>query len=87
LKKIKEAMGSEQFAQLLFDKVYKHDIDRLLSMKEMWKTRRAPVPLSFADITNTSEFVGADKNEILKSDQRVWTLLENVIVFKDRYGF
>jgi len=87
LKKIKEAIGSEQFSQLLFDKVYKHDIERLLSMKEMWKTRRAPIPLSYADITNSSEYLVADPYEILKSDQRAWTLHENVVVFKNRCVF
>ena len=86
MKKIKEAMGSEQFPQLLFDKVYKYDIDRLLSMKEMWKTRRAPIPLSYLDITKASEYLEADIHQILKSDQRVWTLQENVVVFKNRCG-
>lgn len=83
LKKIKEAMGLEQFPQLLFDKVYKHDIDRLLSMQEMWKTRKAPSPLSYADVTKSSDFLEVHTDQILKSDQRAWTLHENVAVFKD----
>lgn len=78
-------MGSESFPQLLFDKVYKDDITRLRSMEEMWKTRRPPEALDYATIIakiNTGDV--ASKGEILRSDQRAWTLEENVLVFKDR---
>lgn len=79
-------MGSENFPQLLFDKVYKDDITRLRSMEEMWKTRRRPEPLDYATILAKSEEGNvASKEEILRADQRAWTLEENVIIFKDRY--
>jgi len=72
---------------MLFDKVYKYDIDRLLSMQEMWKTRKAPSPLSYADITMSSDFLEVHTDQVLKNDQRTWTLHENVAVFKDRCDF
>lgn len=83
--KIRESMRSENFPQLLFDKVYKDDIIRLRSMEDMWKTRRRPEPLDYNAILAKIE--GGDlasKNKILRADQRAWTLEENLIIFKDR---
>ena len=77
-------MGTESFPQLLFDKVYKDDITRLRSMEEMWKTRRPPVPLDYKTIMKETAKVEAVTDKILKDGQRIWTLQENVIVFKDR---
>jgi ubiquitin-like 1-activating enzyme E1 B len=34
--------------QRVFDKVFKKDIERLLSMEDMWKHRKPPAPLSYA---------------------------------------
>lgn len=84
LKQIKEAMGSESFPQLLFDKVYKDDIIRLRSMEEMWKSRRPPEPLDYETLSKEATEAEATKQKILKDGQRVWTLQENVVVFKDR---
>jgi ubiquitin-like 1-activating enzyme E1 B len=77
-------MGTESFPQLLFDKVYKDDITRLRSMEEMWKTRRPPEPLDYETIVKEAGEAAAVKDKILKDGQRIWTLQENVIVFKDR---
>ena len=84
LKQIKEAMGSDSFPQLLFDKVYKDDITRLRSMEEMWKTRRPPEPLDYETIAEEVAEASIVKNKLLRDGQRVWTLQENVVVFKDR---
>lgn len=86
--RIKESMGSENFPQLLFDKVYKDDITRLRSMEEMWKTRRRPEPLDYATIlAKAQEGKVASKEKILRADQRAWTLEENVIIFQDRHVY
>ena len=77
-------MGTESFPQLLFDKVYNEDITRLRSMEEMWKTRRPPEPLDHALVMEKATGFEAVKEEILKDGQRVWSLEENVVVFKDR---
>ena len=84
LKKIKEAMGTESFSQLLFNKVYKDDIIRLRSMEEMWRTRRPPEPLDFDSIIKEAAVYEETKNKALIDDQRAWTLEENAIVFRDR---
>ena len=85
LKRIRDAMGMDAFPQLLFDKVYKEDINRLRSMQEMWRSRRAPDPLDYETLWPKVEALVASKDKILRSDQRQWTLEENVLVFKDRF--
>jgi ubiquitin-like 1-activating enzyme E1 B len=84
--RIRESMGSENFPHLLFDKVYKDDVIRLRSMEEMWKTRRRPEPLDYSTIlAKIQEHNMPSKDNILRADQRAWTLEENVIIFRDRY--
>ncbi|CZT51274.1 probable NEDD8-activating enzyme E1 catalytic subunit [Rhynchosporium secalis] len=83
LKQIKEAMGSDVFPQLLFDKVYKDDIIRLRSMEEMWKTRRPPEPVDYASTMEKAVEAQARKQKVLKDGQKVWSLEENLVVFKD----
>ncbi|RDW85741.1 hypothetical protein BP5796_04066 [Coleophoma crateriformis] len=83
LKKIKEAMGTSEFPQLLFDKVYKDDILRLRSMEDMWKTRRPPEALDYATVLKTAEESALVKEDVIKDGQRIWNLEENLLVFKD----
>jgi ubiquitin-like 1-activating enzyme E1 B len=78
-------MGTPEFPQLVFDKVYKDDINRLLSMEEMWKSRRPPRPLSYTDISEKWKAnLQLPIEQLLKEDQRAWSLEENVAVFRDR---
>lgn len=85
LKKIRESMGSDAFPQLLFDKVFKEDVERLRSMEEMWTTRRTPEALDYASLAAKAESLQLSLPDILKSDQRQWRLEENLLVFRDRY--
>lgn len=84
LKQIRGAMGTDSFSQLLFDKVFKHDIERLKSMEEMWKTRKPPQPIDYSSTMKEAASIETKKDEILKEGQRIWNLDENVIVFRDR---
>jgi ubiquitin-like 1-activating enzyme E1 B len=86
LKKIRDAMGTEIFPQLLFDKVYKDDIIRLRSMEDMWKTRRPPEPLEYASVISKAADAEARKHKLLKDGQRLWSLEENAVVFRDRFA-
>ncbi|KAF2279465.1 ubiquitin-activating enzyme E1 3 [Westerdykella ornata] len=78
LQRIRESMGSAEFPRLVFNKVFKEDIERLRSMEDMWKTRRAPVPLDFDELSEAALGVG---DTIVHKDQVVWTLAENFAVF------
>ncbi|CAG8534712.1 537_t:CDS:10 [Acaulospora morrowiae] len=87
LKNIREAMGSQDYTKIVFQKVFKEDIDRLLMMEDMWKTRKPPVPLIYDDIEKLrdeteSQSSTAEDNHTLK-DQRSWNLAENFTVFLD----
>lgn len=84
LKKIRESMGNDEFPQLIFDKVYKDDINRLRSMEEMWKTRRKPDPLDYTSILeSTKSDTTRSIDEIYKDAQKAWTVEENLLVFEN----
>lgn len=80
LRKIKESMGSDDFAEKVFDQVYRKDIERLLSMEDYWKDKKSPQPLSFELFSAGSESVQPCVAQI---DQRLWTVTETFVVFKD----
>ncbi|KAI2632520.1 SUMO-activating enzyme subunit uba-2 [Hypomontagnella submonticulosa] len=83
LRMIRESVGTEQFPQMLFDKVFNTDINRLRSMKDMWKSREPPKPLDYKELTVKAAQALASKDEILKDGQRIWSLEENLAVFID----
>lgn len=83
LRKIRQSVGTEQFAQMLFDKVFGTDIVRLRSMGDMWKTRRPPDPLDYNTLMAQAADAIAAKDAVLKDGQKVWTLEENLVVFND----
>jgi len=82
LKAIKAAMGTPEFAELVFEKVFDQDIQRLLSMSDMWKNRTPPKPLKYSDFILPPD---DEIQRIAKDDQPIWDLTTNVAVFKHRY--
>ncbi|KAG6302307.1 hypothetical protein E4U09_003192 [Claviceps aff. purpurea] len=83
LKKIRDAVGTDEFPRMLFDKVYHSDIERLRSVEDLWKSRRRPDPLQYESLSAQATEAMASKDKILNDDQRIWTLEENFVVFKD----
>ncbi|KAK2597984.1 E1 ubiquitin-activating protein uba2 [Conoideocrella luteorostrata] len=83
LKKIRDAVGTDDFPQMLFDKVFNSDIERLRSVEDMWKSRRKPESLQYEAVYTQATDAVASKDQILVEDQRIWTLEENLVVFKD----
>ncbi|WFD18928.1 E1 ubiquitin-activating enzyme [Malassezia caprae] len=67
----------------IFDKVYRADMERLLSMEDMWAHRRKPVPLSLADATKETSEAAADASVPTLRDRRPLTLRENALLFLD----
>ena len=80
LKKIRETMGSNDFAKNVFDKVFSEDIDRLRKMEDAWKTRKPPEVLSYATLEAEASDISPS---ISLSDQITWSRKENFAVFKD----
>jgi ubiquitin-like 1-activating enzyme E1 B len=83
LKKIREAVGTEEFPKMLFDKVFNADVERLRSVEDMWKSRRAPEPLQYEALLSKAGEAAASKDGILANGQGVWSLEESLIVFND----
>lgn len=83
LKKIRDAVGTEDFPQMLFDKVFQSDVERLRSVEDLWKSRRRPEPLSYKTVFAQATEAVAAKDQILRDDQRAWSLEENLVVFRD----
>ncbi|KAI1111434.1 hypothetical protein F5Y14DRAFT_313336 [Nemania sp. NC0429] len=83
LRKIRESVGTEQFPQMLFDKVFNQDVARLRSMEDMWKSRRPPEPLQYDSVLRQASEANAAKESIIQNGQKVWSLEENLVVFND----
>jgi ubiquitin-like 1-activating enzyme E1 B len=82
LKAVKEAMGTPDFASKVFEKVFNTDIHRLLSMHDMWKSRKPPTPLSYTDYPPPPD---GEIATLVADDQKVWDLADNIAVFKYSY--
>ncbi|KAF2131529.1 ubiquitin-activating enzyme E1 3 [Dothidotthia symphoricarpi CBS 119687] len=80
LKRIRESMATVEFPRLVFDKVFKEDIERLLSMEDMWKTKKPPKALDYDALSQEALGVGG---AVAQRDQKVWSLAENFAVFVD----
>ncbi|KAL1985382.1 hypothetical protein VTN96DRAFT_7943 [Rasamsonia emersonii] len=80
LKAIRASMGSDDFAEKVFTKVFKEDIERLRGMEDMWKTRKPPEPLDYGTL---QEKASAIDPTVSQNDQKIWTLEEDFVVFKD----
>ncbi|KAI1632442.1 SUMO-activating enzyme subunit uba-2 [Biscogniauxia mediterranea] len=83
LRQIRESVGTDKFPQMLFDKVFHTDISRLLSMEEMWKSRKPPEPLKYETVMAQASDAIASKDAIIKDGQSVWSLEQNLVVFND----
>ncbi|KAJ3029889.1 UNVERIFIED_CONTAM: E1 ubiquitin-activating protein uba2 [Siphonaria sp. JEL0065] len=84
LSNIKSKSSSPDFAKLVFEKIFTRDIERLLTMSEMWSSREPPVPLSYKNLHAEMKKMkpmatGIDRN------MNVWTLVENFSVFCQRF--
>lgn len=83
LKKIRDAVGTPEFPQMLFDKVFNADIERLRSVDDMWKSRRPPESLKYEAILAQASDALASKESVLSDGQKVWSLEESLVVFND----
>lgn len=81
LKRLRGSMGSDDFVQRIFQKVFKDDIERLQSMEDMWKSRKPPMALDHHEVSEDSQQTNP---AISGESQAVWTLAENYAVFSKR---
>ncbi|GAB1313446.1 E1 ubiquitin-activating protein uba2 [Madurella fahalii] len=83
LRKIRQSVGTPEFQEMLFTKVFNTDIVRLRSMEDMWKTRKPPEPLDYKSLLERASEALAAKDAVLQDSQRVWSLEENLVIFND----
>ncbi|XP_018571091.1 SUMO-activating enzyme subunit 2 [Anoplophora glabripennis] len=65
----------------LFDKFFKADIEYLLSMENLWKTRKPPVPLSWDQAASHGGDSKKEEDEVRAVDMQVWSLSKCAKVF------
>ncbi|KAF2668032.1 hypothetical protein BT63DRAFT_426870 [Microthyrium microscopicum] len=81
LQKIRKSIGTDSFAELLFQKVFTSDIETLGSIKERWsKQRPAPQPLDYQGLNADKSKSGAEE---ASQDQKTWTVKECFAVLQD----
>ncbi|KAH8677954.1 ThiF family protein [Xylariales sp. PMI_506] len=80
LRKIRDSVGTAEFPQLLFDKVFNTDIVRLCSMEDMWTSREKPTPLEHKTLKSGVPEIDA---AFLENDQKVWSVEENLAVLEN----
>jgi ubiquitin-like 1-activating enzyme E1 B len=83
LRKIRESVGTGDFAQMLFDKVFHDDIVRLRSMEDMWKSRRMPDFIDYRTLEARSAEAFTARDSILRDGQKTWNLEECLVIFND----
>ncbi|RKP38489.1 hypothetical protein BJ085DRAFT_29443 [Dimargaris cristalligena] len=87
LKRLRLHMLKDTFAREVFQKVFDHDIRRLLSMEDMWATRTKPTPMTFptgtAPATGDPAAEGRGGGATGLAAQRVWDQAETIRVFSD----
>lgn len=68
------------FINELFEKIFKVDIERLLSIETLWKARKKPIPLDMTEYREALQQLLEQElsSSILTADTKVWTILENI---------
>ena len=82
LQSIRLSMGSDDFPRKVFEKVFKHDIERLRSMEDMWKTRKPPTSLDYDALEKLVQESDIPPS-IARQGQQAWTEAENFAVFSE----
>lgn len=77
------AQNSDYLPEKLFNKFFYDDINYLLSMANLWKTRAPPRPMKFGDLEVISSVEDVAPTAGVLRDQKVWSVEECQKVFAD----
>lgn len=81
LRELRDGLFDDDIGKKLVNKVFNTDIERLVSMESMWKTRKPPQPINYNE--ELEQKVNAlDEDSVLSQDQKVWCLEENLAVLQ-----
>lgn len=89
IKQLRATLVEPGAAQRVFEKVYNHDISRLLLMEDLWKHRTPPHPISYESMSVNSTAIVAEAETSATGasgikDQRVLTLKDSFEIFLSR---
>lgn len=78
------ALNSDYMPEKLFNKFFYDDINYLLSMSNLWKTRKPPTPMKFGEhLEIITELADVSSTAGVMRDQKIWTMAECRKVFAD----
>lgn len=77
------ALNCDYLAEKLFNKFFYDDINYLLSMSNLWKTRAPPKPMKFGELDVISDIGDVPSTVGVLRDQKVWTVGECQKAFAD----
>jgi hypothetical protein len=83
MRKLREALGTDEGYRKVYQKVFDRDIERLKDMEDSWKTRQKPQLLDFDAL---EQKISSVDPAISTKDQVTWTIEESFAVFRDRSG-
>ncbi|KAL7750578.1 E1 ubiquitin-activating protein uba2 [Sorochytrium milnesiophthora] len=81
LKRLRSAVGTPEYAELVFTKIFKQDIERLLSMEDMWATRTPPTPLAWETLAGADAEHPEGETKVQR-EQRALSLAESFQLFR-----
>jgi ubiquitin-like 1-activating enzyme E1 B len=70
----------------LVKKLFVDDINKLVGMADLWKSRKPPTPLDLTELTPILENGGAEVQRSALDDHAVWPLAHNCAVLAERYN-
>lgn len=85
---LRDSTPPEEAARKAFDKVFFHDVKTLLSMADMWKSRKPPLPLNYDEITQAAASSAKENGSspsVNLRDQKQLSLAECLELFIARY--
>lgn len=71
-------LEEEGFAQGVFHKLFKSDMLYLANLKNFWKDKEPPIPLSYNDAMDTP---GEDISRGILEDETEWSVKNNARIF------
>lgn len=72
----KWAQNTDYNPEKIFNKLFHDDIEYLLSMANLWKSRTPPIPIKYADCADDAAAAVGGDHSAQSRDQKIWTLDE-----------
>ena len=82
---ITEGIDSTASVSELVRKLFVDDINKLIGMEDLWKSRKPPVPLEMTELSPTLSTGGKGVERSSLDDHAVWSLADTCAVLADRY--